>query len=170
MKLVWAKVRPDARIPEKRDEDAGYDLYPCFDEDWLEIGPFQTRMVPLGVASAFEPGWVIFLKERGSSGSRGIAQRSGVIDAGYRGEYMCPVTNLNGRTLFILKEDKREKLQEKLEKEQYDPAVLIYPYEKALCQAVLLKSPNVEVEEVSFEELQQMESLRGQGRLGSSGK
>ena len=34
-KLYWAKVKEDAIIPTKRDEDAGYDLYHCFEEDYL---------------------------------------------------------------------------------------------------------------------------------------
>ena len=84
MKLYWAKVREDAVIPAKRKEDAGYDLYPCFEEDYLEILPHETRMIPLGVASAFSEDWVMILKERGSTGTKGIAQRAGVIDSGYR--------------------------------------------------------------------------------------
>ena len=34
-KLYFAKLRPEAVIPSKRDEDAGYDIYACFDEDYL---------------------------------------------------------------------------------------------------------------------------------------
>ena len=52
-KLYWAKVKPDAKIPQKRYEDAGYDLYPCFEEDYMVIEPHETKLVPLGVASAF---------------------------------------------------------------------------------------------------------------------
>lgn len=165
MKLYWAKTRPDAKIPTKRAEDAGYDLYPCFDAPWLELAPLQTRMIPLGVASAFDPGFVIFLKERGSTGTRGIAQRSGVIDSGYRGEYMCPVTNLNEKPLRIIKKEAAQALSE-----EQKAAFVLYPYEKALCQAVLLPVPEPETEVIRFEELQKMESERGAGRLGSSGK
>lgn len=165
MKLYWAKVKDDAKIPSKRKEDAGYDLYPCFAEDWLEIGPLETRMVPMGVASAFDAGYVIFLKERGSTGTKGIAQRSGVIDSGYRGEYLCPVTNLNRKPLRIIKE---AALQE-MDTDQREGFVL-YPYEKALCQAVLLPVPEPETEVLKYQDLQNIESERGAGRLGSSGK
>lgn len=79
-KLYWAKVKEGAKIPSKRVEDAGYDLYPCFEEDYLEIAPHETKLVPLGVASAFDSEFVMILKERGSTGTKGIAQRSGVID------------------------------------------------------------------------------------------
>ena len=28
--IKFAKVRPDAKIPSKRDEDMGFDIYACF--------------------------------------------------------------------------------------------------------------------------------------------
>ena len=164
-KIYWAKVKDEAIIPTKRQEDAGYDMYPCFTEDYMEIEPLTTRLVPLGIASAFDAQYVLILKERGSSGTKGIAQRSGVIDSGYRGEYMAPVTNVNQKPLRIAKKEVVETWSEE-EKAKY----LIYPYEKAICQGVLLVMPSVENEEISYEELKKMESLRGQGRLGSSGK
>ena len=37
--LYFAKVNPNAIIPSKRLEDAGYDLYACFDEDYMVIQP-----------------------------------------------------------------------------------------------------------------------------------
>ena len=37
--LVFAKIRPYAIIPSKEDENAGYDIYACFDEDYLVIPP-----------------------------------------------------------------------------------------------------------------------------------
>lgn len=129
MHLYWAKVRPHAVIPTKRIEDAGYDLYPCFDEDFLEIGPWETKLVPLGVASAFDSNYVMILKERGSTGTRGIAQRCGVIDSGYRGEYMAPVTNLNPKPLRIVKQNAIA---------QQPKEVVVYPYEKAVAQGVML--------------------------------
>ena len=49
-KLYWAKVKADAKVPQKRYEDAGYDLYPCFEEDYMVIEPHETKLVPLGVA------------------------------------------------------------------------------------------------------------------------
>ena len=35
--LVFAKVKPDAIIPTKKTENAGYDIYACFDEAYIEI-------------------------------------------------------------------------------------------------------------------------------------
>jgi dUTP pyrophosphatase len=164
-KLYWAKVKPDAKLPSKRLEDAGYDLYPCFEEDYMEIPSLQTKLIPLGIASAFDPEYVLFLKERGSTGTRGMAQRSGVIDSGYRGEYMAPVTNVNAKPIRIAKKEAVETWSEKL-KEAY----IIYPYEKAVCQGILLRMPQIESEEITYEELQNIQSERMSGRLGSSGK
>ncbi len=165
MKLYWAKVRDNAVIPTKRVEDAGYDLYPCFEEDYLEIQPIETRLVPLGVASAFDSDYVMFLKERGSTGIKGMSLRAGVMDSGYRGEYLAPMTNVNQKPLRIIKKEALEALSPE-EKEQF----IAYPYEKACAQAVLLVMPQLESEELSLEELQAIESERSAGRLGSSGK
>lgn len=82
-RLYWAQVRPGAIIPTKKEEDAGYDLYACIEKNIL-IKPHQTVMLPTGVATAFSKSYVMILKERGSTGTEGIAQRSGVIDSGYR--------------------------------------------------------------------------------------
>lgn len=155
--LYWAKVKPEAKIPTKRKEDAGYDLYPCFEQDYIEIQPHHTVLVPLGVASAFPSDYVMLLKERGSTGTKGMAQRAGVIDSGYRGEYIAPVTNVNDVPLFISKID-------------IETEGIVYPYEKALCQGVLVALGQLEEKTVSLDELNAMESLRQTGRLGSSGK
>ena len=85
--ILFAKVDKHAIIPSKRDEDAGYDIYPCFDEDYRVIMPHETAMVPTGIASAFDKSWYVQLQERGSTGSKGIKYGAGVIDSGYRGEW-----------------------------------------------------------------------------------
>ena len=165
MKLYWAKVKENAIIPTKREEDAGYDLYPCFEEEYLEILPLHTKLVPLGVASAFDSDYIMLLKERGSTGTKGMAQRAGVIDSGYRGEYMAPVTNVNDKPLCIVKKEVLDTWDED-QKEKY----ILYPYEKAVCQGVLLKMPQLESETLSYDELKKIASLRNDGKLGSSGK
>lgn len=162
-KIFWAKVKEDAILPTKRKEDAGYDLYPCFEEDYIEIAPLHTKLIPLGIATAFSSDYVMILKERGSTGTKGIAQRSGVIDSGYRGEYMAPVTNVNDKPIRIVKKAALESMENAED-------FIIYPYEKALCQGVLVVMPQLESEEITYEDLKQIASLRQSGRLGSSGK
>lgn len=160
--IYWAKVKADAKLPVKRLEDAGYDLYPCFEEPYILIEPHTCELIPLGVASAFSHKRVVLLKERGSTGTKNIAQRSGVIDSGFRGEYMCPVSNLNDVPLVIAKAH--------VEKEMLPKTAVIYPYEKAICQALILTLPEMDAQEVSYEALLEMKSERMEGKLGSSGK
>lgn len=164
--IYWAKVKAEAVIPSKRSEDAGYDLYPCFDEDYVMIPPHQVVMVPLGIASAFSDRYVVLLKERGSTGTKNIAQRSGVIDSGYRGEYMCPVSNLNDDKIIVI-------AKAHVKEEQLPQSAIPYqllPYDKAICQALILELPKLTNQEISYEELLEMRSMRMDGKLGSSGK
>lgn len=91
------------RIPTKRDEDGGYDIYAFFEDDFIEIKPHETKIIPTGLYSAFSNDYVAILHERGSNGVKGIGQRSGVIDSGYRGEWGVPLTNHNDKTLLISK-------------------------------------------------------------------
>jgi dUTP pyrophosphatase len=50
------------------------------------------------------------------------------------------------------------------------PESFVYPYSKAIAQALVVPVPKTKVEEVSYEELQNIKSERGLGALGSSGK
>ena len=77
--VKFAKVRPTAIIPTKREEDAGYDIYANFDEDYMRINPHETKMIPTGIASACDTDYCFILKERGSTGTKGMAQRCGRI-------------------------------------------------------------------------------------------
>ena len=40
--IVFAKIRETAIIPSKKLEDAGYDLYANFEEDYFVFEPFET--------------------------------------------------------------------------------------------------------------------------------
>ena len=158
----FAKVKPDAIIPSKRLEDAGMDVYACFDEDYLVIPPHQTVLVPTGIASACSVDYVFLLRERGSNGSKGLAQRAGVIDSGYRGEWFVPLTNTNSVAMVIVKKGVELPLI-------YEHAKL-YPYEKGIAQALVVPVPRLAIEEMPYENLQQIPSERGKGALGSSNK
>lgn len=79
--IKFAKVRPKAVIPSKRDEDANFDCYAHFDEDFICIGPHQTKILNLGIASAFSDKYMVMLNERGSTGTKGIKISAGIIDS-----------------------------------------------------------------------------------------
>ena len=102
-KVFWARDNETVKIPTKREEDAGWDIYANFEEDMWVIQPHTTVMIPTNLRSAFSPKWVAILKERGSTGTKGIAQRCGVIDSGFRNAWMIPITNTTDKPIVILK-------------------------------------------------------------------
>ena len=167
-KVKFAKVHPNAIIPSKRDEDMGFDIYACFDEDYMVINPHETKLIPTGIASMCKSKYGFVLRERGSTGSKGIALRAGVIDSGYRNEWFVGLTNTTNKVMFI------SKLNEKDTYAKYYGEVMsesfVYPYSKAIAQALVVPVPKVEVEEISYDELKAIESERGMGALGSSKK
>lgn len=165
--VKFAKVRPTAKIPTKRVEDAGYDIYADFEEPFILINPHETVMIPTGIASACDTDYCFVLKERGSTGTKGIAQRCGIIDSGYRDEWFVPITNTTDDYIMIAKSDDVNadvfgSLPMKI--------IIRYPYEKAICQALVVPVPTVDVEEYTYEELLAIPSSRGMGAFGSSGK
>ena len=166
--INFAKVRPDAIIPSKRDEDMGFDIYACFDEDYIVIHPHETKLIPTGIASACDPEYGLVLHERGSTGSKGIALRAGVIDSGYRSEWFVGLTNTTDKVLFISKLSEQETYNDYYQ--GIKPESFVYPYSKAIAQALVEPVPKVNVKEILYEELQQISSERGCGALGSSGK
>lgn len=161
--LIFAKDREDVRIPSKRDEDACYDIYANFEQDHMVIAPHETVMIPTGLRCAFSEKWKLQLHERGSTGTKGMGQRSGQIDSGFRGEIFVPITNHNTKPLIIAKDNVviTDLLQE---------VAIIYPYNKAICQASLVEVPAVEVAEINAKDLLKIPSKRGTGQIGSSGK
>jgi len=159
--IFWAKVKPDAKIPTKRDEDGWYDIYACFEEDYIEIPPHSTKLIPTGIASAVSPKWKISLGERGTNIKSCSILQAGKIDSGYRGEWFVGIYNGNNRPLIISK-DVDEVVKTILE--------IKVPYSKAICQAEITEVPKLTHVEVSYDELLTFKSERGKGALGSSGK
>lgn len=172
VEVKFAKVHPDAIIPSKRDEDMGFDIYACFDEDYIAINPHETKLIPTGIASACSPEYGFLVFERGSTGSKGIARRCGVIDSGYRNEWFIGLTNTTDKTLYISKLDEMKllgRLHGYINVKDIG-SNLVYPYSKAIAQALVVPVPKTEVEELSYDELKEIKSERGMGALGSSNK
>ena len=159
--IQFAKLRPGAVIPSKREEDSDYDLYACFDEEEFVIPAFSTRLVPTGLISAFDSSLGVKFEERGSNTKWcGIVQ-AGVIDSGYRGEWLCAMYNGNPVPVHITKSaDEVRRLEDRV----------LVPYAKAICQFHVREILPLDVREVSTDEVLSQTSARGAGRLGSSGK
>ncbi len=159
--IQFAKLRENAVIPSKRDEDSDYDLYACFDEEEFVIPAFSTRLIPAGIISAFDENLGVKFEERGSNTKWcGIVQ-AGVIDSGYRGEWVCAMYNGNPVPVHITKAV--------TEVQRLSDRVLV-PYGKAVCQFHVREILKVAVEEVSVDAVLSRTSARGAGKLGSSGK
>lgn len=76
-KIYFSKLYDNVKIPSKRAEDAGYDIYAYFTEDYIVINPHETKLISTGLISAFDEQYVAILKERGSTGTKGMGQRCG---------------------------------------------------------------------------------------------
>ena len=231
LEIIFAKVKENAIIPSKEDENAGFDIYACWDgveKKYKIIKPHTTKLIPTGIACALPINYYFQVEERGSTGSKGIKKSAGVVDSGYRGEIFVAISNVNDRYLIFGDKDtylqdaldelkkwqsvdvnnltEQDKLDmEKFLKDQYQDSydnltdeekemvirniyqeikspdndetliknisnAIFYPETKAIAQLVLHKVDNLPVREISFEELKQIPSKRGNGILGSSGK
>lgn len=200
--LYFAKVKPNAIIPTKREEDAGYDCYTC-ETETIVIEPCSVKMIDTGIAIACNKAYFPKFFDKGGMGSKGIIVGAGVGDSGYRDSYFIPLINTNkDKTLVITTQSEEEiaecnyfnldkKQFEHIEKEKTDIAsirkfnmiktikgdkvvkkenCIIKPIHKAITQFVMLHVPTFDTKEISWEELKNINSERGLGKLGSSGK
>ena len=158
--IYFSKVKDGAIIPSKRESDAGYDIYANITED-IQINPREIALIPTGIASAFSSGYYMQLQERGSTGTKGMSLRCGVIDSNFRNQWFVPINNTTTKPIII---------SPIVEKGFENNAIIVYSTKKAIAQAVLLPVPKVEIKEIPYDELLKIESDRGLGMLGSSGK
>ena len=170
--LYFAKIRSTAIIPSKKKEDAGYDTYANFEEDYFVIDPFKTRGVPTGIATSFSSDYYIQVEEKGSFAKMGVKKSGGVFDSGYRGEYFIMTYNTNDKP-FVISKIELDDMPEEFEadgKVYNKNEVIVHPYKKAICQLVMHVIPEMEEKEISYEELKAIASERGTGAFGSTNK
>ena len=95
-KIKVVKLRSGATMPTYGSEySAGADLYACLDET-VTIAPGQTCFIPTGLAMELPVGTVGLIYARsGLACKRGLApaNKVGVIDSDYRGEYIVALHN-----------------------------------------------------------------------------
>lgn len=162
--LIFASPYDNVKIPSKRDGDAGYDIYAHFDDEYMVIEPHTCQLIPTDLYTAFNQNYVMILKERGSTGTKNMGQRSGVIDSNYRGAIFVPLSNHNDKPILITKETSEATL------DALSNDYIIYPYSKAICQALMMYVPAMDVFKVSMDYYETLTTERGDGALGSSGK
>lgn len=144
MNVKIMKIKENAVIPKKGSPGAaGADLYACLD-DPIVIMPNTTVGVPLGIKTEFDEGYVALIYARsGLAIKRGLApaNKVGVIDSDYRGEWIVALHNQSGDAQVV------------------DPG-------ERIAQVVFQK-----IENVSFVETDNLEdSVRGEGGFGSTGR
>ncbi|KGM93450.1 deoxyuridine 5'-triphosphate nucleotidohydrolase (plasmid) [Clostridium botulinum] len=187
--LYFAKTKPNAIIPTKREEDAGYDIYTC-ETETIVIKPCSLRMMNTGIAIACNKAYFPKFFDKGGMGSKGIIVGAGVGDSGYRDSYFVPLINTNkDKTVVITNQSDKEiencthfDLQQNkfitldfnrdVEASHYvkKENCIIKPITKAIVQFVMLPVPTFNTKELSWDELKNIKSERGLGKLGSSGK
>lgn len=90
------KLRSAAQLPTYGSGGAGgADLYACLDAE-VVIAPGETAFIPTGLAMAIPAGCVGLIYARsGLACKRGLApaNKVGVIDSDYRGEFMVALHN-----------------------------------------------------------------------------
>ena len=108
MELPFVRLSRDAALPSvAQPGDAGLDLTAAVDVD---VAPGERVPVPTGVAVAIPDGHAGLVLPRSGLASREgltLANAPGLIDAGYRGEVICAVVNLDReRTVRIRRGDR----------------------------------------------------------------
>lgn len=181
LKIKFSKEHDCCVLPSKRLEDAGYDLYadPSCIDDFMIIENGSTAMIPTGIRSIIPSSHYAQIQERGSTGVKGMKYGAGVIDSGFTGVWNVVITNCNKNRIVLYDDNKNKDLKELYKKVANEigssalwaqSSSVFYPISKAIAQFVLLPVPKTVIEEVSKEEIIGRETLRGEGKLGSSGK
>jgi dUTP pyrophosphatase len=96
MELPFRRLRVEAELPSRaRPGDAGLDLRAA---EGAEVAPGARAMIPTGLAVAIPDGHAgLVLPRSGLASKQGLtlANAPGLIDAGYRGEVIVAVVNLD---------------------------------------------------------------------------
>ena len=95
------KLRPGAQLPTYGTAfSAGADLYACLEEP-VTIAPGETKKIPTGLAMEIPVGFAGLIYARSGLGTKqGLApaNKVGVVDSDYRGEFMGFLHNHSAET------------------------------------------------------------------------
>jgi dUTP pyrophosphatase len=103
MELRFRRLRDEASLPAvQHPGDAGLDLRAA---ESAKVAPGERAMIPTGLAVAIPDGHAgLVLPRSGLASKRGLtlANAPGLIDAGYRGEVIVAVVNLDPREPVVI--------------------------------------------------------------------
>ncbi len=96
MNVKVKKLYPNASLPRYGTEfSAGADLFACLDEP-VTLQPNETKMISLGIAAELPVGYAgLIFARSGLASKRDLApaNKVGVVDCDYRGEWFVPMHN-----------------------------------------------------------------------------
>ena len=96
MKIKYTKLKDTAIIPTRGSEKAaGYDLYACLENE-VEIQPHSTCLIGTGLSFELPDNtFAAIFARSGLATKSGLApaNKVGVCDSDYRGEYKVPLHN-----------------------------------------------------------------------------
>jgi dUTP pyrophosphatase len=102
------RLDPDLPVPAyAHPDDAGVDLHAATDQT---LDPGERALVPTGVALALPQGYVGLVHPRSGLAARHgitIVNAPGTVDAGYRGEILVNLVNLDPREPFTVRRGDR---------------------------------------------------------------
>lgn len=140
MILRIKKLHPDAKIPKYAHHDDAG--FDLFAIENKKVSPKERIPVPTGLIMEIPEGFVGLIWDKsGLAVKHGIKTIAGVIDSTYRGEILVAVTNNSDEEYLFEKGHK-------------------------IAQMIIQRKETVEFEEVN----ELTETVRGEGRLGSTGK
>lgn len=158
--IKFTRKDSSVKFPTKRDEDGCYDVYAHITEDFI-IPSHTNELVPTGLYSAFDKKYRIAIRERGSNTKANMIVMAGQIDSGYRGEWFVSIYNGNDKDI-VLSND--------VDRVFNNDNIIYVPTSKAIAQFAVEYVPVVNLSEISVEKLQEIDSERRIGALGSSNK
>ena len=158
-------LHPEARVPTvvHAGSDLGFDLYSVED---ITLEPGVPVKVRTGIAIEGPSGWGFVLGDRSSMAAKGITYAGGRIDAGYRGEILVCLINVNQPRYFLRSARNPDGLLTDVSLERSDVSVDIHKGDKIAQMSPFQANTHFEVTVV--EELS--ESSRGGKGFGSSGR
>ena len=100
--IKFVKLQKNAILPTySHNDDAGFDLHSMIS---TVIKRGEYKPIPTGLSSEIPPGWFISFRDKsGLALKAGISVLGGVIDSGYRGEWIVILINLGNKSFKVEK-------------------------------------------------------------------
>lgn len=158
-------LHPDARVPTVNyaGSDLGFDLYSIED---VVLDPGVPVRVRTGIAVEGPEGFGFVLGDRSSMAAKGVTYAGGRIDAGYRGEILVCLVNVNQPRYSLCVAHDAQGALTGVEIERTDVSVTIRKGDKIAQMSPFQSMTHFEI--VAVEAL--TESSRGAKGFGSSGR